>query len=54
MATQDLISELKQTPAIDKDLQGPIRDAILAQIDDKSPDVSTIAVKCLSQVATQL
>lgn len=30
-----------------------MRNAILAQIDDKAPDVSTVAVKCLSQIVTQ-
>jgi hypothetical protein len=45
MATRDLIGELKQSASIEQSLQVPVRNAILAQLDDKAPDVSTIAVK---------
>jgi len=50
MAVQDLVNEIKSLQSVDPSLQVPVRNAILSLLDDKSPNVSTIAVKCLSQL----
>lgn len=55
MATKDLIDQLKCVPTtLESTLQQPVRDSILRLLDDKNSDVSTIAVKCLSQLAQKL
>lgn len=52
MATKDLISQLKLVSGpVDSSLQASVRDAILRLLDDKNSDVSTMAVKCLNQLA---
>lgn len=51
MATSDLIAEMaKQQGQLDSSLQLPIRNAILKQLDDKSSNVATLAVKALAQL----
>merc|ERR1719510_2772999 len=49
MATSDLQRELDQIEGqLNSGLQGPIRDAILKQLDDSSNDVQAIACRCLA------
>ena len=51
MSTKDLMDQLRLVSgALDVPLQQPVRDAILRLLDDKNSDVSTMAVKCLSQL----
>ncbi|XXQ33054.1 TATA-binding protein interacting (TIP20) domain-containing protein [Plasmodiophora brassicae] len=50
MATSDLTTELDAIDAIEKGLQGPVRDAIVSQLSDQSNDVQAVAVKCLSSI----
>ena len=46
MATSDLTQELESNEGlVDATLQGPIRNAILKQLEDSSTDVQTVAVK---------
>jgi cullin-associated NEDD8-dissociated protein 1 len=48
MATSDLIAQLSGESRIEPSLQVPVCNAIIKQLDDKSADVQTVAVKCLS------
>ncbi|GAB5360131.1 hypothetical protein AAMO2058_000601000 [Amorphochlora amoebiformis] len=48
MATHDLITELDKVDVLEQSLQVRIRQAIIAQLDDKNTDVQTVAVRCLS------
>lgn len=51
MATSDLKNALGNIHGqIDPDLQTPIRDAVLSQLDDGSTEVQNIAVSCLSAI----
>lgn len=55
MAAHDLVEQLKVTQGlIDATVQVPLRDTILRLLDDGSSDVSTVAVKCLSQLTVKL
>ncbi len=40
--------------SVDTTLQLPLRECILRLLDDKNSDVSTMAIKCLSQLSTRL
>lgn len=47
MATNDLITELQRDVTLDAAMERRICAAVLRQLDDKSTDVQSIAVKCL-------
>lgn len=54
MATSDLKAELEKVQGqIDADLQIPIREMVLTQLDDGSDEVQSIAVSCLSAIITK-
>jgi len=51
MATKDVMEQLRLVSGpLEGALQLPLRNAILRLLDDKNSDVSTMAVKCLSQL----
>ena len=47
MATNDLIQELQKDAQLDAAMERRVCAAVLRQLDDKSTDVQSIAVKCL-------
>jgi len=47
MATNDLCVELQKDLKIDENMESRICTSILNQLDDKSNDVQSVAVKCL-------
>jgi len=54
MATKDLLSQMKLVSgALDPSLQPQIRDTCLRLLDDRNSDVSTMGVKCLSQLSVK-
>jgi len=51
MATKDVMEQLRLVSGpLEPALQLPLRECILRLLDDKNSDVSTMAVKCLSQL----
>ncbi|ETV95460.1 hypothetical protein H310_10940 [Aphanomyces invadans] len=54
MATSDLCNELQKDVEIGPDLERKICAAVLKQLDDKSNDVQSIAVKCLGILVTKV
>jgi hypothetical protein len=50
MATNDLCNELTKGLAMDEPLEQRICTAILKQLDDRSNDVQSVAVKCLGKL----
>jgi len=55
MATKDLLEQVRLVSgSVEATLQAPLRECILRLLDDKNSDVSTMAVKCLSQLSTRL
>ena len=53
MATHDLIGILEGTE-LSAERQARVRTAVVKQLSDKSPDVQTVAVRCLSSLAHKL
>ena len=47
MATNDLIQELQKDAQLDAAMERRVCAVVLRQLDDKSTDVQSIAVKCL-------
>ncbi|OQR95878.1 Cullin-associated NEDD8-dissociated protein, partial [Thraustotheca clavata] len=54
MATSDICNELQNNPELGPDLERKICAAVLKQLDDKSNDVQSIAVKCLGILVTKV
>ncbi|OQR84838.1 Cullin-associated NEDD8-dissociated protein [Achlya hypogyna] len=54
MATSDLCTELQNDVELGPDLERKICAAVLKQLDDKSNDVQSIAVKCLGILVTKV
>ncbi|KAF0689987.1 Aste57867_18631 [Aphanomyces stellatus] len=54
MATSDLCNELQQDVELGPDLERKVCAAVLKQLDDKSNDVQSIAVKCLGILVTKV
>jgi hypothetical protein len=55
MATKDLLDQVHLlSGSVEASLQLPMRDCILCLLDDGNSDVSTMAIKCLSQLSTRL
>ncbi|KDO16458.1 hypothetical protein SPRG_18016, partial [Saprolegnia parasitica CBS 223.65] len=54
MATSDLCNELQNDIELGPDLERKICAAVLKQLDDKSNDVQSIAVKCLGILVTKV
>ncbi|KAG9412449.1 Cullin-associated NEDD8-dissociated protein 1 [Aphanomyces cochlioides] len=54
MATSDLCNELQHDVELGPDLERKICAAVLKQLDDKSNDVQSIAVKCLGILVTKV
>ncbi|KAF5825502.1 putative cullin-associated nedd8-dissociated protein 1, partial [Dunaliella salina] len=55
MATSDLLNELqKETFRADGDLERRLGDAILAQLEDQSGDISGMAVKCVGHLVRKV
>ena len=50
MATNDLCSELSKDAKMDENVERRICAAVLKQLDDKSNDVQSVAVKCLAML----